>query len=379
MPPPRDPFRPEHEQFRATVRRFLAEHVGPNLERWAERGCFDREVFQHAGELGLLCPTVPEAFGGPGADCLYSAVVLEEAAPYSNFGLSLTMHSEIVTNYFLHFASEALKAKWLLRMVSGEAIGALAMTEPDGGSDVKAIRTSATLRDGHYVLNGAKTFISNASTCDLVVVVARTGPEAGAKGISLLVVDATLPGVRKGQPLKKMGLKSQDTGELFFEDVRVPADHLLGEPGRGFAYLMQELPWERLQIAVSAIAAAEDAYRTTLAYVRDRRAFGQAVADFQHTRFLLAELKTEIRIGRCFVDQCLRELMDGRLDAQAASMAKYWCSELQGRVVDACVQLHGGYGFMAEVPIARAYVDARAQRIYGGTNEIMKELIARDL
>jgi len=379
MPPPRDPFRPEHEQFRATVRRFLAEHVGPNLERWAERGCFDREVFQRAGELGLLCPTVPEAFGGPGADCLYSAVVLEEAAPYSNFGLSLTMHSEIVTNYFLHFASEALKAKWLPRMVSGEAIGALAMTEPGGGSDVKAIRTSAALRDGHYVLNGAKTFISNASTCDLVVVVARTGPEAGAKGISLLVVDATLPGVRKGQPLKKMGLKSQDTGELFFEDVRVPADHLLGEPGRGFAYLMQELPWERLQIAVSAIAAAEDAYRTTLAYVRDRRAFGQAVADFQHTRFLLAELKTEIRIGRCFVDQCLRELMDGRLDAQAASMAKYWCSELQGRVVDACVQLHGGYGFMAEVPIARAYVDARAQRIYGGTNEIMKELIARDL
>jgi len=379
MPPPRDPFRPEHEQFRATVRRFLAEHVGPNLERWAERGCFDREVFQRAGELGLLCPTVPEAFGGPGADCLYSAVVLEEAAPYSNFGLSLTMHSEIVTNYFLHFASEALKAKWLPRMVSGDAIGALAMTEPGGGSDVKAIRTSAALRDGHYVLNGAKTFISNASTCDLVVVVARTGPEAGAKGISLLVVDATLPGVRKGQPLKKMGLKSQDTGELFFEDVRVPADHLLGEPGRGFAYLMQELPWERLQIAVSAIAAAEDAYRTTLAYVRDRRAFGQAVADFQHTRFLLAELKTEIRIGRCFVDQCLRELMDGRLDAQAASMAKYWCSELQGRVVDACVQLHGGYGFMAEVPIARAYVDARAQRIYGGTNEIMKELIARDL
>ena len=379
MPSPRDSFRPEHEQFRATVRRFLAEHVGPNLERWAERGCFDREVFQRAGELGLLCPTVPEAFGGPGADCLYSAVVLEEAAPYSNFGLSLTMHSEIVTNYFLHFASEALKAKWLPRMVSGEAIGALAMTEPGGGSDVKAIRTSAALRDGHYVLNGAKTFISNASTCDLVVVVARTGPEAGAKGISLLVVDATLPGVRKGQPLKKMGLKSQDTGELFFEDVRVPADHLLGEPGRGFAYLMQELPWERLQIAVSAIAAAEDAYRTTLAYVRDRRAFGQAVADFQHTRFLLAEIKTEIRIGRCFVDQCLRELMDGRLDAQAASMAKYWCSELQGRVVDACVQLHGGYGFMAEVPIARAYVDARAQRIYGGTNEIMKELIARDL
>lgn len=375
----REVFRPEHELFRDSVRRFLAERVGPNLDRWAERGCFDRSVFQQAGELGLLCPTVPEELGGPGADLLYSAVVLEEAAPYSNFGLSLTMHSEIVTNYFLHYASDALKQKWLPRMVSGEAIGALAMTEPDGGSDVKAIRSHATLRDGHYVLNGAKTFISNATACDLVIVVARTEPEAGARGISLLVVDAHLPGVRKGSPLRKMGLKSQDTGELFFEDVRVPADHLLGEPGKGFAYLMQELPWERLQIAVSAIAAAEDAYRTTLEYVRGRRAFGQAVADFQHTRFLLAELKTEIRIGRTFVDHCLQELIEGRLDAQAASMAKYWCSELQGRVVDACVQLHGGYGFMAEVPIARAYVDARAQRIYGGTNEIMKELIARDL
>jgi len=375
----REVFRPEHELFRDSVRRFLAERVGPNLDRWAERGCFDRSVFQQAGELGLLCPTVPEAWGGPGADLLYSAVVLEEAAPYSNFGLSLTMHSEIVTNYFLHYASDALKQRWLPRMVSGEAIGALAMTEPDGGSDVKAIRSHASLRDGHYVLNGAKTFISNATTCDVVIVVARTEPAAGARGISLLVVDAHLPGVRKGSPLRKMGLKSQDTGELFFEDVRVPADHLLGEPGKGFAYLMQELPWERLQIAVSAIAAAEGAYRSTLEYVRGRRAFGQAVADFQHTRFLLAELKTEIRIGRTFVDHCLQELLAGRLDAQAASMAKYWCSELQGKVVDACVQLHGGYGFMAEVPIARAYVDARAQRIYGGTNEIMKELIARDL
>lgn len=372
-------FRPDHELFRASVRRFLAEHVGPNLERWAERGCFDHAVFEQAGELGLLCPTVPEAFGGPGADPLYSAVVLEEAAPYSNFGLSLTMHSEIVTNYFLHHASETLKAAWLPRMVGGEAVGALAMTEPDGGSDVKAIRTSATLRDGRYRLNGAKTFISNATNCDLVIVVARTEPDAGARGISLLVVDTSLPGVRKGAPLRKIGLKAQDTGELFFEDVPVPADHLLGEPGRGFAYLMQELPWERLQIAISAIAAAEDAYRQTLGYVRARRAFGQAVADFQHTRFLLAELKTEIRIGRTFVDHCLGELMAGRLDAQAASMAKYWCSDLQCKVVDACVQLHGGYGFMAEVPVARAYVDARAQRIYGGTNEIMKELIARDL
>lgn len=375
----RNLFRPEHELFRDSVRRFLQQHVGPKLEGWAERGCFDRAVFSIAGELGLLCPTVPEAYGGPGADLLYSAVVLEEAAPYSNFGLSLTMHSEIVTNYFLHFASETLKAKWLPRMVSGEAVAALAMTEPDGGSDVKAVRATALREGDNYRLTGAKTFISNATTCDLVVVVAKTDPAAGAKGVSLLVVDTTLPGVKKGSPLKKIGLKAQDTGELFFEDVMVPVDHLLGEEGRGFAYLMQELPWERLQIAVSAIAAAEDAYRMTVEYVRGRRAFGQAVADFQNTRFVLAELKTEIRIGRTFVDRCLQQLLQRELDAEAASMAKYWCSDLQCKVVDACVQLHGGYGFMAEVPIARAYVDARAQRIYGGTNEIMKELISRNL
>ena len=375
----REVFRPEHELFRNTVRRFLEQHVGPYLEGWAERGCFDPAVFKVAGDLGLLCPGVPEAYGGPGADFLYSGVLLEEAAPYSNFGLSLTMHSEIVTNYFLHYASEQLKSLWLPRMVTGEAIGALAMTEPDGGSDVKAVRTAAVRQGDHYLLNGAKTFISNATTCDLVIVVARTDPAAGARGLSLLVVDTMLPGVKKGQPLKKMGLKSQDTGELFFEDVRVPADHVLGEEGRGFGYLMQELPWERLQIAISAIAAADDAYRMTLQYVRERKAFGQTVADFQNTRFLLAELKTEIQIGRTYVDRCLQLMAENRLDAQTASMAKYWCSDLQCKVVDACVQLHGGYGFMAEVPIARAYVDARAQRIYGGTNEIMKELISRNL
>ncbi|PKO66173.1 MAG: acyl-CoA dehydrogenase [Betaproteobacteria bacterium HGW-Betaproteobacteria-16] len=375
----REIFQPEHELFRDTVRRFLQAEVAPHLERWEARGGFEHSFFNAAGAAGLLCPTVPEAFGGPGADLLYSAVLLEEAAPYSNFGLSLTMHSEIVTNYLLHFAGEHLQKRWLPCMVTGEAIGALAMTEPGTGSDVKAVRTSA-VRDGDvYVLNGSKTFISNATVCDMVIVVAKTDPAAGAKGVSLLVVDTTLAGVRKGQPLKKMGLKSQDTGELFFENVRVPAESLLGEENLGFVYLMRELPWERLQIAISAIAAARAAYQWTLAYVRERRAFGQAVADFQNTRFVLAELKTEIQIGRTFVDHCLALHLRGELDAQAASMAKYWTTDLQGKVVDACVQLHGGYGFMAEYPIARAYVDARAQRIYGGTNEIMKELIARDL
>ncbi|MFT3804479.1 MAG: acyl-CoA dehydrogenase family protein [Burkholderiaceae bacterium] len=375
----REIFLPEHELFRANVRRFLQEQVEPNQERWAELGTFDRSLFASAGDMGLLCPTVPEAYGGPGADPLYSVVVLEEGAPFSNVGLALTMHSEIVTNYLLHHASDSLKQRWLPRMVSGEAVAALAMTEPDGGSDVKAVRTTALREGDHYRLNGSKTFISNASTSDLVIVVAKTDPGAGARGVSLLVVDTHLPGVRKGAPLRKIGLKSQDTGELFFDDVLVPTDHLLGQEGHGFAYLMQQLPWERLQIAVSAIAAAQHAYDITLGYVRNRRAFGQRVADFQHTRFVLAELKTEIRIGRSFVDSCLASLLRGELDAQAASMAKYWTSDLQGKVVDACVQLHGGYGFMAEYPIARAYVDARAQRIYGGTNEIMKELISRDL
>ena len=375
----RDIYLPEHELFRDTVRRFLAQEVHPHIDRWEAQGAFDRSLFERAGEAGLLCPSVPAAYGGPGADLLYSAVLLEEAAFHGNFGLSLTMHSEIVTNYFLHFASEPLKQRWLPRMVTGECIGALAMTEPGGGSDVKAVRTSARLDGDHYILSGAKTFISNATVCDVVIVVARTGPEPGARGLSLLAVDTRWEGVSRGRPLKKVGLKSQDTGELFFDRVRVPVDHLVGEPGRGFACLMQELPWERLQIAVTAVAAAEAAYQATLAYVREREAFGQRVADFQHTRFLLAELKTEIRLGRTFVDRCLREQLAGTLDAESASMAKYWCSDLQGKVVDACVQLHGGYGFMAEQPIARAWVDARAQRIYGGTNEIMKELISRHL
>ena len=379
----REIYSPEHELFRDNVRRFLEAEVAPNLQRWEERGGFEREIFAKAGAAGLLCPSVPETYGGPDAGPLYSAVLLEEAAPFSNFGLSLAMHSEIVTNYLLHFASEHLKRTYLPRMVSGELIGALAMTEPGTGSDVKAVRTLAVRgRDAqgdHYRLSGAKTFISNGTVCDLVIVVAKTDPTAGARGVSLFVVDAGLPGFTKGPPLKKIGLKSQDTGELFFEGVRVPAENLLGDENKGFAYLMQELPWERLQLAISAVGAAEAAYRWTVDYVRERRAFGQPVVDFQNTRFVLAELKTEIQIGRTFVDRCLALLLSGELDAQAASMAKLWCSEMQGRVVDAGVQLHGGYGFMAEYPIARAYVDARAQRIYGGTNEIMKELIGRHL
>jgi alkylation response protein AidB-like acyl-CoA dehydrogenase len=374
----REIFQPEHELFRETVRRFLQAEVAPQIEHWEARGGFEHGFFEAAGAAGLLCPTVPEALGGPGADLLYSAVLLEEAAPYSNFGLSLTMHSEIVTNYLLHFAGEHLQKRWLPRMVTGEVIGALAMTEPGAGSDVKAVRTAAVREGDGFVLNGSKTFISNATVCDLVIVVAKTDPAAGAKGTSLLAGRHPLAWRAQGPAAQEDGPEVAGHGRAVLRERaragRRPAGR--GEPGLRLPH--GELPWERLQIAISAIAAAEAAYRWTVDYVRERKAFGQAVADFQNTRFVLAELKTEMQIGR------LRRPLPGAAAArhagpQAASMAKYWTTDLQGKVVDACVQLHGGYGFMAEYPIARAYVDARAQRIYGGTNEIMKELIARDL
>ncbi|OYO26347.1 acyl-CoA dehydrogenase family protein [Janthinobacterium sp. PC23-8] len=375
----REIYSSEHELFRKTVRHFLEKEFEPNRERWEAQGHFDREFFRKAGEAGILCPTLPEEYGGAGGDFLYSAIVLEEGAAFSNIGLSLTMHSEIVGNYILHYGSEEIKQRFLPRMATGELVGALGMTEPGAGSDVKAIRTSANLAGGHYVLNGAKTFISNATVADFVVVVAKTDPAAGAKGVSLLIAEKDMPGFTKGAPLRKMGLKSQDTGELFFADVCIPVANLLGEQGKGFTYSMQELPWERLQLAISAMAAAEAAFQWTVDYVRERKAFGQSVLDFQATRFSLAELKTEIQIGRIFVDHCIAQLAKGGLDSTTASMAKYWCSDLQCKVVDVGVQLHGGYGYMWEYPIARAYVDARAQRIYGGTNEIMKELISRTL
>lgn len=376
---PRTLFSPEHDQFRDTARRFMENEVAPRLAEWEVHGTFDRTIFARAGQAGLLCPTVPEAYGGAEADILCSMIVLEEGAGHGNFGLAFSMHSDIVTSYLLRFASEAQKSAWLPRMVRGEAIGALAMTEPSGGSDVKAIRTVA-VRDGDdYLISGSKTFITNATVCDLVIVVAKTDAAAGARGISLFLVDMTLPGITRGQPLRKVGLKAQDTGELFFDQVRVPASAILGELDQGFGHLMEELPWERLQLAVSAVAACEAAYAQTVAYVRERRAFGQAVGDFQNTRFVLADLKTEITIGRVFVDHCMAACLQRELDTQTASMAKLWCSELQARVMDACVQLHGGNGFMAEYAVARAWVDARAQRIYGGTNEIMRELISRRL
>lgn len=375
----RNLFSEEHELFRQSVRTFFEKEIAPNLERWEEASIFDRNVWYKAAEQGLLCPSMPEEYGGAGADPLFSAIILEEGARYSNFGLSFAMHSEIVSNYIRHFGSEDIKKRFLPKMAAGEMVAALGMTEPNAGSDVKAIRTTA-VRDGdHYVVNGSKIFISNGTQCDLVIVVAKTDPALGAKGVSLLILEQTMPGFTRGKPLKKVGLKSQDTAELFFDNVRVPASNLLGNENEGFIYLMKELPWERLQIAVAAIAASEAALQWTIDYVKGRKAFGQEIMQFQNTRFKLAELKTEIEIGRVFVDHCLGLLLEGKLDATMASMAKYWTSDLQCKVMDTCVQLHGGYGYMWEYPIARAWVDARAQPIYGGTNEIMKELISRSL
>jgi acyl-CoA dehydrogenase len=376
---PRTLFSEDHEMFRDTVRRFMETEVAPHHERWEAQGFVDRGLWIRAGAAGLLCPTMPEAYGGAGVDELFSVVLMEEQFRIGATGPGFMLHSEIVAPYLLHHGSEHLKQTYLPRLATGEMIGAIAMTEPGTGSDLQGVKTTAT-RDGDcYVLNGSKTFITNGWHCDLVIVVAKTDLAAGAKGISLFVVDTSMPGFSKGRRLHKMGMSAQDTAELFFDQVRVPACNLLGEEGRGFAYLMQELPWERMQIAITGIAAAEAALGWTTQYTRERKAFGRSVIDFQTVAHKLAEMKTEVAVARVFVDRCIELKLNRQLDAVTASMAKYMASELQFKVMDQCVQLHGGYGYMHEYPIARAWADARVQRIYGGTNEIMKELISREL
>ena len=376
---PRTLFEQEHDAFRDSVRRFMNEQVVPNDERWMEQGYVDRDVWLKAGANGFLLPTMPEEYGGAAADKRYSVVLMEEQSRANCSSLGYSLHSEIVAPYILHYASDHLKQKYLPKMATGEYIGAIAMSEPAAGSDLQGIKTTAIKHGDHYLLNGSKTFITNGWHADLVIVVAKTDPERGAKGTSLLIVDTSMPGFTKGKRLKKVGLKGQDTSELFFDNVKVPVENLLGEENNGFIYLMQELPWERLQIAIMAVAKAEAAISWTLDYVRERKAFGKTVASFQNTRFTLAELSTEVQIARVFVDKCIELILEDKLDTATASMAKYWCSDLECKVVDECVQLHGGYGYMLEYPIARAYVDARVQRIYGGTNEIMKEVIQRSL
>ena len=377
---PRALFNEEHESFRVSFRRFLEREVMPHHDAWEERGYVDREVWLKAGEAGFLCGSMPEQYGGAGADRLFSMVMMEETAKARTSGLGFSLHSEIVAPYILRYGTEAQKAHYLPRMARGEIIGAIAMSEPGTGSDLQSIKTSALKDgDGNYVVNGSKTFITNGWMSDLVILVAKTDPERGAKGTSLILMERGMPGFEKGKRLKKLGLKAQDTAELFFNDVKVPAGQLMGGEGQGFIYLMQELPWERMQIAIGAVASAQSAIDDTLAYVRERKAFGTPVSSFQNTRFKLADAQAQVQMARVFVDHCMARLMAGELDAPTAAMAKLTCSELAGKVIDECLQLHGGYGFMWEFPIARAYADTRVSRIYGGTNEIMKEVIARSM
>jgi len=376
---PRTLFSPEHETFRDSVRRFMDAEVKPNDDRWQDQGYVDRDVWKKAGANGFLCPTMPEEYGGAGADRRYSVILMEEQARANNTSIGFSLHSEIVAPYLNRYGSEVLKKKYLPKMATGELIGAIAMTEPGTGSDLQSVKTSAIRKGDKYIVNGSKTFITNGWNADLVIVVTKTDPTKGAKGTSLIVVDTTMKGFTKGRRLKKMGLKGQDTAELFFDNVEVPAENLLGQEGNGFVYLMQELPWERMQIALSAVAKTEAAIQWTMDYVRERKAFGKPVASFQNTRFKLAEAATQVQVARVFVDKCIELLLEGKLDAATAAMAKYWVSDLEGKIIDECLQLHGGYGFMWEFPIARAYVDARVARIYGGTNEIMKEVISRSI
>ena len=369
---------PDLERYRDTVVRFIEDEMLPDDAVARQRGHVGHEIWRRAGAAGLLCTDIPEAYGGGGGDFRHEAVFDEEMARRSLTGMNSAVHS-IVAHYFLNHGTEQQKQRYLPRMARGETVGAIAMTEPGTGSDLQGIRTRA-VRDGdHYVLSGAKTFISNGFLAGVVLVVCKTDLGKGAAGTSILVVDTdNCPGYRVGRVLDKMGLKAQDTSELFFDDVRVPASQLLGgEEGRGFYQLMYDLPYERLIIGLTALAAMEGAYEATLQYVRERKAFGQAIADFQNTRFKLAEVATEIQVGRAFIDRCIEQMVRGELDTATASMAKLWGSEAQGRVIDTCLQLFGGYGYMNEYLIARMYTDARIQRIYGGTSEIMKEVIAR--
>jgi acyl-CoA dehydrogenase len=376
-------FNADHEAFRDSFRKFVEKEIAPHHEAWEEQGYVDRAVWSKAGENGFLCMTLPEAYGGSDADKLYSVVQMEEIARTGFTGIGFGLHSEIVAPYILHYGTEAQKQKYLPLLASGEMVGAIAMSEPAAGSDLQGVKSTAIQQaDGCYLLNGSKTFITNGGHADLVIVVAKTDPSAGAKGTSLLLVERGMPGFEKGKRLKKLGMKAQDTSELFFDNVRVPAENLLGGAameGRGFICLMEQLPWERLQIAIGAVAAAQAAIDWTVQYTKDRKVFGQSVAAFQNTRYTLAELQTEVQVARVFVDKCCELIHHGKLDTATASMAKYWCSDLQCKVMDECLQLHGGYGYMWEYPITRAYADARVQRIYGGTNEIMKEVISRGM
>ncbi|GAN78005.1 acyl-CoA dehydrogenase family protein [Acidisphaera rubrifaciens] len=370
----------ELDYLRSSIRRFLEREVVPHRDRWRREGCVDRAVWSAAGAAGLLCLAIPEQYGGGGGTFRHEAVLIEELARIGFGDLALSLHNAIVAPYILHYGTEAQRLHYLPAMARGDMVGAIAMTEPGAGSDLKSMRTTAR-RDGNgWTLRGQKTFISNGQLADLVIVAAKTDAEAGARGVSLFIVEAAkAQGFRRGRNLEKIGRHAQDTSELFFDDVKLPADALLGAEGRGFHQLMSQLPQERLVIGVGSVAAMETAIAETLRYVRERQAFGQSLFDFQNTRFVLAEAKTQATIGRVFMDWCVERLVAGELDAATAAMSKWWGSQTLCEIADRCLQLFGGYGYMAEYPIAHLWADARIGMIYGGSNEIMKELIARSL
>ncbi len=377
---PRNLFNAEHEAFRETVRKFYAKEVVPNIEKYEQQQHVDRELWNKAGAMGLLCATMPEAYGGSGVDRLYSMILIEEQAYAMDSSTGFSLHSDIVANYINNFGSEAQKHYWLTRMASGETVTAIAMTEPGTGSDLQAVRTTAVLDGDDYIINGSKIFITNGYLCDMAIVVCKTGDsEKGSANLSLIIVEANRAGFSKGKPLNKIGMKGQDTCELFFDHVRVPKENLLGMEGMGFMMLMKELAWERMLVAIICQAGAEAALAHTVQYTKERKAFGKTVSSFQNTRFKLAELRTEIDFCRAYLDRCMQLQLEESLGIDAAAAAKYKISEMFSKVVDECLQLHGGYGYMLEYPIARAYLDNRANRIYAGTNEIMKELISRSL
>ncbi|QQD20103.1 acyl-CoA dehydrogenase family protein [Spongiibacter nanhainus] len=376
---PRKIYDEEHELFRSSVRKFLETEAAPYHAQWEKDGQVDRQLWIKAGEQGFLSPTVSEEYGGVGADFRYNAIVDEEVSRSGFTGIGWGLHSDIAVPYICRYGSDAQKEKYLPKCVSGEIITAIAMTEPGAGSDLQGIKTTAVKDGDDYIVNGSKTFITNGQLADLVVVVAKTDPSAGSRGISLFLIEAGTPGFSKGKNLEKVGMKAQDTSELFFQDVRISKDQLLGEEGKGFVYLMQDLPQERLNIAIGAIANAKSILEQTIDYVKERKAFGTEVASFQNTQFKLAELDTDVTVAEAYVDRCIELHLEEKFDAVAAAKAKLMATELQGRVIDECLQLHGGYGYMWEYPVARAFADARVQRIYGGTNEIMKLIVGRDL
>ncbi len=369
------------ELFRDNFRRFMKDHIEPHYAQWEREGKIPRSIWSMLGENGFLCVDMPEEYGGYGVSTHYSLMLIEESARagYSALSTGMSCHSEIAAPYILHIATEEQKQQWLPKMVSGEVVGAIGMTEPDAGSDLQAMRTSAILQGDHYILNGSKTFISNGQHADLVVLAVKTDPQARAKGVSLMLVDAHLDGFKKGTNLEKIGLHSQDTSELFFDNVHVPKDQLLGQAGQGFAYLMQELPRERTAIAATALGAIRGSIDVTIQYVKERQAFGQAISQFQNTRFVLAQAKIDELATSAFYERNVELYMQGKLDVETAAALKSFATDMQMKVADNLLQLFGGYGYMTEYPISRFFVDARIQRIYGGTNEIMKEIVARGM